>query len=102
MFSLDLLLKNRIALFWTLHVGGWLAYFVSQYLGTVLYEAKYEKMVGYAAVIGTAAISGFLLSLQLRYIYKRLWTRSPRLLIVVALLCCYLFALVWRVIINSA
>jgi len=102
MASLDPLLKNRTALFWTLHVGGWLAYALSQYLGTLLYDAKYEHMRGYVMVIMIAAVSGFLLSLELRYIYRRLWTRSPRVIIVVALLSCYLLALVWRVIINSA
>jgi len=102
MVSLDPLLKNRVALFWTLQVGGWLAYALSQYLGTLLYDAKYEHMVGYTTVICIATVSGFLLSLELRYIYKRLWTRSPRIVVVVALLGCYLFALVWRVIINSA
>jgi signal transduction histidine kinase len=102
MVSLDPLLKNRVALFWTLHIGGWLAYAVSQYLGTLLYDSKYEHMRGYLTVILIAAVSGFLLSLELRYIYRRLWTRSPRLIIFVALLSCYLFALVWRVIINSA
>ena len=75
---------------------------MSQYLGTLLYDTKYEHMAGYTTVIGIATISGFLLSLELRYIYQRLWTRSPRVLIVVALLSCYLFALVWRVIINSS
>ena len=45
--SLDPLLKNRAALFWTLHVGGWLAYALSQYLGTLLYDNKYEQMTGY-------------------------------------------------------
>jgi two-component system LytT family sensor kinase len=102
MASLDPLLKNRVALFWTLQFGGWLAYALSQYLGTLLYDSKYEHMSGYLSVILIAAVSGFLLSLQLRNIYRRLWTRSPRLIIVVALLSCYLFALVWRVIINSA
>jgi two-component system LytT family sensor kinase len=102
MVSLDPLLKNRNALFWTLHVGGWTAYAVSQYLGTLLYDTKYEHMQGYMTVIMIAAVTGFLLSLELRYIYRRLWTRSPRVIIVVALLSCYLFALIWRVIINSA
>jgi signal transduction histidine kinase len=102
MVSLDPLLKNRGALFWTLHVGGWTAYAVSQYLGTLLYDTKYEHMQGYMSVIMIAAVTGFLLSLELRYIYRRLWTRSPRVIIVVALLSCYLFALIWRVIINSA
>jgi signal transduction histidine kinase len=96
------LLKNRSAQFWTLHIGGWLGYACSQYLGTLLYEHKYEQMKGYAAVIVIAAVGGFLLSLELRYIYRRLWLLPPRLLIAGALLSCYLFALVWRVLINSA
>jgi len=99
--SLDPLLKNRVPLFWTLQIGGWLAYALSQFLGTLLYDTKYENMKGYVTVILIASVSGFLLSLELRYIYHRLWTRSPRLIIAVALLSCYLFALVWRVIINS-
>ncbi len=99
---LDPLLKNRSALFWTLHVGGWLGYGISQYLGTLLYEHKSENLSGYLAVIVLAATSGFLLSLELRYVYRRLWLSSPRVIIFGALLACYLFALVWRVIINSA
>jgi two-component sensor histidine kinase len=99
---LDRLLKNRESLFWTLHVGGWLGYGISQYLGTLLYDNKYEHMTGYMTVIAIAAVSGFFLSLELRYIYRRLWTLSPRVMIVGALVSCYLFALVWRVIINSA
>jgi two-component system, LytTR family, sensor kinase len=102
MVSLDPLLKNRSALFWTLHVGGWTAYAVSQYLGTLLYDTKYEHMEGYMTVIVIAAVTGFLLSLELRFIYRRLWMRSPRVIIGVALLSCYVFALIWRVIINSA
>ena len=102
MSRLDSLLKNQKSLFWTLQIGGWLAYAVSQYLGTLLYDAKYEHMVGYTTVIGVATVSGFLLSLELRYIYRRLWTCSPRVIVPMALLSCYLFALVWRVIINSA
>jgi two-component system LytT family sensor kinase len=97
----DKLLKNRASLFWVLHVGGWLGYAVAQYLGTLLYENKYEHMKGYTTVIVVAAVSGFLLSLELRYIYRRLWTLSPRALILWALVSCYVFALIWRVIINS-
>ena len=99
---LDSLLKNRTTLFWVLHVGGWLAYGAAQYLGTLLYENKYEHMTGYGKVILVAAVSGFLLSLELRYIYRRLWTLSPRMMILCALLSCYLFALLWRVMVNSA
>jgi sensor histidine kinase YesM len=99
---LDPLLKNRTVLFWSLHTGGWLGYALSQVAGTLLYDSKYDQMTGYFTVIAIAAGSGFLLTLQLRYIYHRLWDKSPRVIIPVALLCCYLLALVWRVIINSA
>ena len=96
------LVKNRAALFWTLHICGWLGYGIAQYLGTLLYENKYEHMTGYGKVIAVAAISGFLLSLELRYIYRRLWSLTPRMMILGALLSCYVFALLWRVLVNSA
>ena len=102
MAGLDPLLNKRAALFWTLHAGGWLAYALSQYLGTLLYDRNVAHKTDYLVVITIAAISGFLLSLELRYVYRRLWTRSPRVIIGVALLSCYVFALIWRVIINSS
>jgi signal transduction histidine kinase len=100
--ALNPLLKSRSALFWTLHVSGWLGYAIAQYLGTLLYENKYEHMTGYGKVIVIAAIGGFLLSLELRYIYRRLWNLTPRVMILGALLSCYVSALVWRVMVNSS
>jgi signal transduction histidine kinase len=99
---IDPLLKNRTLLFWCLQVGGWVAYAVSQLAGTLFYDSKYESMPGLFKVIAVAAGGGFVLTLQLRYIYLRLWNKSPRVIIPVTLLCCYLFALLWRVMINSA
>src|SRR4051812_47499966 len=98
---LDRLSKNRKALFWTLHVSGWLGYLISGYLGTLLY-AKSEHMKGYGTVILIATVTGFLLTLEMRYIFRRLWTCSPRVMVFGALLSCYVLALVWRVIVNSS
>ena len=99
MSGIDPLRHNRASLFWVLHSGGWAAYVISQLLGAMLYE----KMTGYPYVIIIAAISGFFLSLALRYICRWLWWRqSPRMMIGVGLLSCYTFALIWRVIINLA
>jgi LytS/YehU family sensor histidine kinase len=98
MAGFDPLRHNRNSLFWTLHIGGWLGYALSQYLGALVYE----KVSGYFVVIAIAAVGGFLFSLELRYIYRRLWTRSPRVIIAGVLISCYLFALLWRVIINGA
>jgi two-component system LytT family sensor kinase len=98
--SIDPLRHNRASLFWTLHSGGWAAYVISQLLGAALYE----KMTGYPYVIVIAAISGFFLSLALRYICRWLWRQqsSPRMMLGVGLLSCYLLALAWRVVINLA
>lgn len=98
MTALDPLRHNRNALFWLLHTGGWAAYAVVQYMGAWLYG----RSGPYLLVIAIAAVSGFILSLALRYIYRLLWARSPRAVILGALVSCYALALGWRVIINTA
>ena len=98
MAGFDPLRHNRNSLFWTLQVGGWLGYALTQYFGAFIYE----KVANYFLVISIATISGFLFTLELRYIYRRLWTRSPRVIIVGVLASCYLFALLQRVIINGS
>jgi LytS/YehU family sensor histidine kinase len=98
MTGLDPLRYNRTTLFWVLHTGGWLGYAITQYLGAYIYE----KMTGYFLVIALAAVSGFLMSLELRYIYRRLWSRAPMVLAAGVLASCYVFALAWRVIINGS
>ena len=101
MARFDPLRTNRNALFWTLQTGGWLCYFASQYLGSWVYE-KFEEMPNYGLVVGLAAVIGFLFSLALRMIYRRLWQKPPIVTITGALLCCYVFALLWRVFINRS
>ena len=80
-----------------MQIGGWLGYALSQWLGALVYE----KVSAYFALIVLSAVCGFLFSLELRYIYRRLWTRSPRAIVTGVLICCYGFALLWRVIING-
>jgi signal transduction histidine kinase len=102
MARFDPLRTNRNALFWTLQTGGWLCYFASQYLGSWVYE-KFDQMPNYGLVVGLAAVAGFLLSLVLRMIYRRFWKlQQPVVTIGGTLLCCYVFALLWRVFINRA
>src|SRR6187455_622696 len=98
MAGLDPLRYSRETLFWVLHSGAWAAYAVAQLLAAMLYE----KMAGYHSVIIIATISGFLLSLLLRYICRWLWLQSPRVMIAGAIITCYLLALCWRVVINLA
>ena len=98
MAGFDPLRHNRNSLFWTLHIGGWLGYALTQYFGAFIYE----KVTDYFLIVSLATISGFLFTLELRYIYRRLWTRSPRAIIVGVLVSSYIFALLWRVIINGS
>ena len=90
--------SNRNVLFWSLHAAGWGAYAVTQYLSALLYE----RPRAYAPVIAIVAIAGFVLSVPLRYIYRRLWGRPPRTIVLGVLAGCYLTALAIRLLVNLA
>jgi signal transduction histidine kinase len=94
--TLEQFRKNRNVLFWTLHAAGWAAYGITQYVGALFYD----KPQSYARVWLVATLAGFILSAPMRYIYRRLWGRAPRTIIVGVLLTCYVTALALRVVIN--
>jgi two-component system LytT family sensor kinase len=94
--TLEQFRTNRSVLFWSLHAAGWAAYFITQYFGALLYE----KPSSYGRVFAVAALAGFVLSMPLRYIYRRLWGRPPRTIILGVLATCYITALALRVVIN--
>src|SRR2546430_17570530 len=84
--TLEQFRTNRNVLFWSLHGAGWAAYGITQYFGALLYE----KPSSYARVIAVAAVSRFLLSMPMRFIYRRLWGRPPRVMISGVLVTCYI------------
>jgi signal transduction histidine kinase len=96
--TLDDLRRNRDLLFWLLHSLGWSAYLITQYLGALLYQKPPE----YVSVVLIAAASGFLLSAPLRWVYRWLWHRGPWVIVPLVLLCAWLVALAWRIVINLA
>ncbi|HEX9707280.1 MAG TPA: histidine kinase [Steroidobacteraceae bacterium] len=96
--NLDLLRSNRNLLFWGLHTLGWSAYGFAQFVGS----AVYGKEPGYVQVIAIAAAAGFLLSAPLRPLYRRLWTAGPRAMLIGSPIICWIVALAWRAIINTA
>ena len=96
--NLDLLRSNRSLLFWGLHTLGWSAYGFAQFIGS----AVYGKEPGYVQVIAIAAAAGFLLSAPLRWFYRKLWSASPRAMLIGSPLACWIIALAWRAIINTA
>ena len=98
MLTLEQFRSNRNVLFWSLHAAGWGAYAISQYFGALLYEKPHS----YAQVILVAAVSGFILSMPMRYIYRRLWGSPPRVFVSGVLVTCYTTALAIRTVINLA
>ncbi len=88
----------RNALFWSLHAAGWTAYGCAQYLGALLFD----KEPGYQQVILSAAVSGFIVTMPLRYIYRILWRTRPRTILFGIALTSYFTALVWRLCVNLA
>jgi two-component system, LytTR family, sensor kinase len=94
--TLEQFRTNRNRLFWSLHAAGWATYGLTQYSGALLYD----KPAGYARVIAVSALAGFLLSVPMRYIYRRLWSQPPRVLILGVLATCYITALPLRSVIN--
>jgi LytS/YehU family sensor histidine kinase len=96
--NLDLLRGNRNLLFWGIHTLGWTAYGFAQFVGS----AVYGKEPGYVQVIAIAAASGFLLSAPLRWVYRRLWSAGPRAMLIGSPIACWIVALGWRALINTA
>ena len=71
--TLNELLRNRGRFFWILNVTGWSGYVLTSYLGAL----AHEKPDAYIAVIVATAVAGFLLTIFMRLLYRRLWEWSP-------------------------
>jgi len=98
MLTLEQFRSKRNMLFWSLHAAGWGAYGITQYFSALLYE----KPDGYAQVFVVAAVSGFVLSMPMRYVYRRLWGRPPTTIAFWVLVTCYVTGLAIRLVINLA
>ena len=90
--NFESLLQNRGRLFWILNIGGWAGYLLAAWVGAL----AHEKPESYLAVIAATAISGFLLTIPLRMLFRRLWVKSISVMSLGMVAACYLFALGWR------
>jgi len=95
--QLQSFVRNRNRLFWTLNIGGWSGYVLAAWLGAL----THGKPDAYVAVVVAAAAIGFLLSIPLRLIYNRLWSRPLLQRAAIMMAVCYLLALGWRTLINT-
>jgi two-component system, LytTR family, sensor kinase len=97
MLTLEQFRSNRNVLFWGLHAAGWAAYGITQYFSALIYE----KPSNYERVIIVAALSGFVLTVPMRYLYRRLWEKPLRVTAFLWVLAtCYFTGLAIRLVIN--
>jgi two-component system, LytTR family, sensor kinase len=94
--TLEQIRSNRNVLFWSLHTAGWAVYGLSQYTGGLMYD----KPASYGWVWAVSTIAGFVLSIPLRYIYRRLWSRPLLDRILGVLASSYVTAAALRLVIN--
>ncbi len=66
--TLNELLRDRARFFWILNTAGWSGYVLTAYLSAL----AHEKPDAYIAVIVAIAVAGFLLTIFMRLLYRRL------------------------------
>ena len=86
------ILRNRGRLFWILNIAGWSGYVLTAWIGAL----AHEKPESYIAVIFATAFLGFVLTIAIRYLYRKLWGRTPVAIAAGVLLTCYSLGLGWR------
>jgi len=90
--NVDLVFRDRGRLFWILNIAGWTGYTLAAWLGAL----AHEKPESYFAVIVVTAVTGLIITVPMRWMYRRLWSRSPFALAVGLLLTSYAIAFGWR------
>lgn len=91
------LLDRRNRAFWLLQAGGWGGYALVNYIGSMMHEMR--DIYGIILLLG--AYAGFLLTIPLRYLYRRIWELPPVVLILLVIVASYLCASVWAIIDNA-
>ena len=94
--KLDDLFRNRQRRFWTLNLAGWAGYTIAAWLGSL----AYEKKEAFLAVILVRTAIAVAATIPMRYVYRRLWNRSPVAMAVGILVTCYVVVLAWRLPMN--
>lgn len=88
------LVEDRQKFFWLLQIAGWLGYVLVNYIGSKVFAMRDI----YVFVIVLNGYAGCLLTIPLRYLYRKVWNFKPLLLIAVVFLASYLVGTFWSVI----
>ena len=90
------LVDTQERLFWTLHSAGWFGFAIAYYIGSFLHDMRSIWLF----VLILNAYAGWLLTIPLRYIYRRAATLNPWKMVLVVLTSAYLIALTWTLVKN--
>lgn len=88
------LVENRHKFFWVLQVAGWLGYALLNYIGSKVFEMRDI----YIFVIILNAYAGCLMTIPLRYLYRRIWNAKPVVLLGVVFSASYVVGTLWSVV----
>ena len=89
---------SRSRLFWVLHTAGWTGYWLAANASAFLHD----KGPTYLWILAGITACGFLLTLPLRLLFRKVWGRSPLVIGSAVLLGSYAIAIIWRILINTA
>lgn len=90
------LLENRNRLFWLAHSAGWFGFALVHYLGSLLHDLRDIFVV----IIFLNAYAGWLFTIPLRYLYRRVWNFSPVKIALVVVFASYFTGVLWQVVKN--
>lgn len=93
----QLLMDNRNRFFWLLQAGGWIGYALVNYIGSLMHEMRDI----YTIILILGAYAGFLITIPLRYLYRKIWQMPPPLMLLIAVLASYITAVAWAIIDNA-
>ncbi|WP_233520467.1 sensor histidine kinase [Flocculibacter collagenilyticus] len=96
MFNWHRFIEDRNRFFWILHTSGWAGFALIHYIGSIMHDLR----SAYIFVILLNAYAGWLLTLPLRYLYRKIWNHSPWKLMSVTLLASYSMSIVWTMVKN--
>lgn len=78
--------------FWFLHTLGWFSYGVLFWISNYLAGSPGRYWVHIVFLSST----GWLLSIPLRYLYRRVWNFKPRTIVIIAILACLVVGMAWQ------
>ena len=90
------LLENKNRLFWFVHSAGWFGFALVHYLGSLLHDLRDIFVV----IIFLNSYAGWLFTVPLRYLYRRVWNFSPVKVAIIVIFSSYITGVLWQVVKN--